>query len=342
MATAASQPVKSACVLVVDDEAANVLLLERLLEVSDFTNVVSTTDSSQVVSLCTQHDPDLIVLDLHMPDPDGFEVMGMLTPWINGPTKLPVLVATADVNPETKRRALAAGARDFLTKPLDPSEVVVRIANLLESRLLQLELRDQAKSLELAVEELEAIEPLATAAAFRDDDQAEHALRVARTSALVAESLRLSPETVDLIGRAARLHDIGKIGLPDDVLLAPGRLAPEDAELVKLHAEIGAEILGKSRSRLLTMAAEIARTHHERWDGSGYPQGLSGEQIPVAGRIVALADAFDGLVNPPPGTEPRPVPDAVAEIRRRGGRELDPAVVSAFDALQHEDLADAA
>jgi putative two-component system response regulator len=304
--------------------------------------VVSTSDSSDVVSLCTQHDPDLIVLDLHMPDPDGFEVMGMLSPWINGPEKLPVLVATADVNPETKRRALAAGARDFLTKPLDPAEVVVRIENLLESRLLQLELRDQAKSLEREVEDLEAIEPLATAAAYRDDDQEEHALRVARTAALVAESLGLPGETVDMIGRAARLHDVGKIGLPDQVLMHPDGLDPEDAELLKLHVDIGAEILGRGRSRLLTMAAEIARTHHERWDGTGYPQGLTGEQIPVSGRIVRLADTFDELVNPPPGREPRRVPDAVAEIRRLSGLEFDPAVVSAFDALEHEELADAA
>jgi putative two-component system response regulator len=334
---------KDACVLIVDDEAANVLLLERLLEVSDFTNVVSTTQSSEVVALCTSHDPDLIVLDLHMPDPDGFEVMGMLSPWIQGPTKLPVLVATADVNPETKRRALAAGARDFLTKPLDPSEVVVRIENLLESRLLQLELRKQAKALEKAVEEqsqeltdaaLECIEPLAVASAFRDDDQAEHALRVARTSALLARELGLPEDTVEMIGRAARLHDVGKIGLSDDVLLHPARLAPEDVELMKSHVAIGAEILGHGRSRLMKLATEIARTHHERWDGGGYPDGLRGEQIPVPGRIVGLADTFDGLVH----NAAKPLPEAVAEIQRLAGREFDPNVVRAFEALDHQDL----
>jgi cyclic di-GMP phosphodiesterase len=335
---------RDACVLVVDDESANVLLLERLLEVSDFTNVVSTTDSSQAIGLCTTHEPDLIVLDLHMPDPDGFEVMGMLSPWIQGPTKLPVLVATADVNPETKRRALAAGARDFLTKPLDPSEVVVRIENLLEARLLQRELREQTKALEKAVEEqsqeltdagLEIIEPLAAASAFRDDDQAEHALRVGRTSALLARELALHEETVEMVGRAARLHDVGKIGLSDDVLLRPpGKLAPEDLELKKSHVAIGAAILGRGRSPLLRMAAEIARTHHERWDGSGYPDGLRGEQIPMPGRIVGLADTFDVLVH----TAAMPLPDAVARLQDLAGRDFDPAVVRAFEALDHDEL----
>jgi putative two-component system response regulator len=343
VAPAERRPVKDASVLIVDDEAANVLLLERLLEVSDFTNVASTTHSSEVVALCTSFDPDLIVLDLHMPDPDGFEVMGMLSPWIQGPTKLPVLVATADVNPETKRRALAAGARDFLTKPLDPSEVVVRIENLLEARLLQLELREQAKALEKAVEAqsqeltdaaLEVIEPLAVASAFRDDDQDGHALRVARTSGLLARELGIPEESAELIGRAARLHDVGKIGLPDDLLLHPGRLAAEDRELMKSHVAIGAEILGHGRSRLLKLAAEIARTHHERWDGSGYPEGLRGEHIPVPGRIVGLADTFDGLVH----NASKLLPEAVAEIQRRAGREFDPNVLRAFEALDHEGL----
>jgi putative two-component system response regulator len=327
----------------VDDESANVLLLERLLEVSDFTNVVSTTESAEVVALCTAHDPDLIVLDLHMPDPDGFEVMGRLSPWIHGPTKLPVLVATADVNPDTKRRALSAGARDFLTKPLDPSEVVVRIQNLLEARLLQRELRDQAKALGKAVEAqsveltdaaLEAVETLGAAAAYRDDDDELHARRVGRTACLLAQGIGASDATAEMIERAARLHDIGKIGMPDAILMGAGRLAPEDAELMKSHVEIGAEILGRGRSRLLRMAAEIARTHHERWDGSGYPDGLSGEQIPISGRVVALADAFDHLVH----GAARPVPDAVGEIRRLAGHEFDPNVVSAFDALHHDEL----
>ena len=341
------QSIKNACVLIVDDEPANVLLLERLLEVSDFTNVVATTDSSQAVTLCTSSDPDLIVLDLQMPDPDGFEVLGMLSPWTRGPTKLPVLVATADANPDTKRRVLAAGARDFLTKPLDPSEVVVRIQNLLEARLLQVELRKQTRALQKAVEErteeltgtaMDVMGPLAAAAGYRDDEQDEHRLRVGRASTLVARGLGMDEATAEMIGRAARLHDVGKIGLSDDVLLHSNGHAPEDLELVKNHVAIGAEILGRGRSRLSRMAAEIARTHHERWDGSGYPEGLRGEQIPMSGRIVALADTFDGLVYPRPQKEAMQLTDAVRAVQALAGGELDPTVVSAFDALDHEAL----
>ena len=146
-----------------------------------------------------------------------------------------------------------------------------------------------------------------------------------RTAALLARGLGLDDETVEMIGRAARLHDVGKIGLSDHVLLQSGGYAPGDLELMKNHVAIGAEILGGGRSRLLKMAAEIARTHHERWDGSGYPEGLSGEQIPVSGRIVALADCFDGLVFPPPGTTAKRLPEAVGEIQKRAGVDLDPA-----------------
>lgn len=339
--------VKSARIMVVDDEPANVRLVERLLAVADFTNVVTTTDSSQVVSLCAEVEPDLIVLDLHMPDPDGFEVMGMLAPWIRGSTRLPVLVATADVTPDTKRRALAAGARDFLTKPLDPSEVVVRIENLLDARMGQIELRRVNKALEedlerraraLAEVEGDLVEPLGFAAEYRDEEAHEHTLRVGRAAALLAAELGLSHELTGLIGRAARLHDVGKIGLSDAILLHPGPYSPDESELMKSHVAIGAEILGRGQSRLLRMAAEIARTHHERWDGSGYPEGLGGEEIPISGRIVAVADTFDALHQPRPYRPAKSLPDALAEVRSLSGRAFDPAVVSAFEALDHSQL----
>ena len=339
--------VKSARIIVVDDEPANVRLLEKLLEVADFTNVVSTTDSSQVVSLCAEAEPDLIVLDLHMPDPDGFEVMGMLAPWISGSTRLPVLVATADVTPDTRRRALSAGARDFLTKPLDPSEVVVRVENLLDARMGQVELRRQNKALEadarsralaLAEVEMDLVEPLGFAAEYRDEEAQEHTLRVGRGSALLAAQLALPDESVGLIARAARLHDVGKIGLSDSILLNPGPLSPEEFELMKSHVAIGAEILSRGRSRLFRLAAEIARSHHERWDGSGYPEGLTGEEIPMSGRIVALADAFDALCHPRPYRVAKSLPEALAEIRGLSGHAFDPAVMSAFEALDHEEL----
>jgi putative two-component system response regulator len=163
-------------------------------------------------------------------------------------------------------------------------------------------------------------------------------LRVGRTSVLLARELALPHDVVAVMDRAARLHDVGKIGLSDSVLLNTGRYTPEDFELMKTHVLIGAEILSRGRSLLLRTAADIARTHHERWDGSGYLEGLRGEQIPMAGRIAAVADTFDALTRRRPYREAMPVPDAVAEIRGLAGREFDPRVVSAFESLDHPAL----
>ena len=340
--------VKSARIMIVDDEPGNVRLMEKVLEVSDFTNVVSTTDSSAVVALCAETEPDLIILDLHMPEPNGFELMGMLSPWMRGPTRLPILVATADPNPQANRQAMAAGARDFITKPFDPTELLARVNNLLEVRLLHFELRRQNKALEGRVQKqlsdldevgLELLEPLAFAAEFRDEDARDHTLRVGRTSTLLAAELALPDEARELIGRAARLHDVGKIGLSDTILLKRGRYTAEEYELMKSHTLIGAEILGRGRSQLLRMGAEIALTHHERWDGSGYPEGLRGEQIPMPGRIAALADTFDALTHVRLYREAKPLGEAVDEIRALSGRDFDPRVVRAFEALPHEELA---
>jgi putative two-component system response regulator len=339
--------VKKARVMIVDDDPANVRLVEKLLEIADFTDVVSTTDSSAVVSLCAEIEPDLIVLDLHMPDPDGFELLGMLAPWIRGSARLPILVATADITPDTKRRALAAGARDFLTKPLDPSEVIVRIENLLDARVGQLELRRQIEALEqsargrareLMEAEADLAVPLAAAAEYRDEQSPAHTLRIGRTSALLAGEIGLPDETIGLIALAARLHDVGNVGLSDAVLLKPGTYTPGEFELMKSHAAMGAEILDRGRSRLLKLAAEIARTHHERWDGSGYPAGLSGEEIPMSGRIVGLADVFEALCHPRPYREAKALAEVVPEIRGLSGHAFDPRVVSAFLALDHAQL----
>ena len=338
---------KRARILIVDDQQSNILVMESLLGASDFTNLTSTTDPSEVVTLCAETDPDLIILDLHMPEIDGFEVMGMLRPWTRGSSRLPILVVTADVSPEVKRRALSLGARDFLTKPVDPTEVLLRVTNLVESRLIQNELREQNRALEQRVREgareleearLEVIERLAFAAEYRDDETGEHTARVGRTSARLARQVGLAPDIVELIRRAAPLHDVGKLGVSDAILLKPGELGPEEFELMKLHVAIGGEILAESRSRLLQMSEEIALTHHERWDGSGYPAGLRGESIPITGRLVALADSFDALTHRRPYKEAQPIAEAVAEIRRLSGVHFDPRVVEAFEALDHEAL----
>jgi putative two-component system response regulator len=282
-----------------------------------------------------------------MPEPNGFRLMELLAEEIQGPTRLPVLVLTADITQEVKKRALASGARDFLTKPFDPTEVELRLRNLLETRRLQLELQSHNETLERRVQDrtrdldmarLETLERLALAGEYRDDNTHEHAQRVGRSAARLAEALGRPAYEVELLRRAAPLHDIGKIGVPDAILLKPGKLDPQEFEVMRTHSRIGHQILSGSGSRVLRVSAEIALTHHERWDGSGYPEGLKGDAIPLCGRIAAVADVFDALMHRRPYKEAWSLDAAVAEIREGSGRHFDPAVVGVFEALDPASL----
>jgi putative two-component system response regulator len=337
---------RRARILIVDDQEQNVALLKHILAHAGYTNLVTTTDSSQVNALCRQTDLDLVLLDLHMPDPDGFEVMKELTPWSES-RWLPILVLTADDGQAVRERALEAGAKDFVTKPIQQAEVLLRIKNLLQVRFLNLELQARSVVLERRVQErtqdleearLEILERLAVAAEFRDDDTGEHTRRVGRTSALIARAIGLDDESVELIRQAAPLHDIGKIGISDRILLKPGKLTPEERARMQTHVSIGRSILSGSRSPLLQMAEQVASTHHEWWDGSGYMWGLADTAIPVVGRIVAVADVFDALTHDRPYKEAWPVEKAAAEIKHLSGRQFDPEVVEAFCQLDHDEL----
>jgi putative two-component system response regulator len=337
----------NARVLVADDEHANVVLLERLLHRWGFADVVSTTSSAQVVALCRRSRPDILLLDLQMPDPNGFRLMDLLADEIQGPTRLPVVVLSTEITPDVKRRALAGGARDFLTKPLDPTEVELRVRNLLETRRLQLELQGQNESLERRVRErtrdldmarLETLERLALAGEYRDDNTHEHAERVGRSVGRFAAALGQPVDEVELIRRAAPLHDVGKIGVPDAILLKPGKLDRNEYQLMKRHAGIGHRMLSGSGSRVLQLSAEIALTHHERWDGKGYPAGLRRDEIPLSGRLTAVADVFDALMHRRPYKEAWSIDAALAEIRHEVGRQFDPAVVEVFETLEPEAL----
>jgi putative two-component system response regulator len=337
-------------IVVVDDEQANTILLAGLLKRWDFSNVVAVTDPTRVVDEFTTLVPDLVLLDVSMPVLSGFDVMRLLEPWTGGDTPVPVVVLTADVTDETKHKALKFGARDFLTKPFDPEEVRLRVSNQLELRLLQLQVKAHTDDLEdrvrrrthqLELSRLELVHRLALAAEYRDDDTHEHAHRIGHTAALLADGVGLAIGAVERIRLAAPLHDIGKIAIPDSILLKPAKLTPDEFETIKTHAAIGARILAGSRSQLLRTAAEIALSHHERWDGNGYPGGLAGVAIPMAGRLVAVADVFDALAHRRPYKEPWPVAEAVAEILSQSGRHFDPDVVEAFEALDHDALVDA-
>ena len=337
---------KKAKIVIVDDEPANVMLLERIFKQAGYTNLTTTTNSSEVLGLCTGINPDIVLLDLHMPSPDGFEVMQQLAPW-SEVRSLPIMVLTADAGLETRKRALTEGANDFLTKPLDAVEVLLRTRNLLRMRYLEVAWRKQNLSLETEVMErtedvhqarLEILERLAVAAEYRDDETGEHTRRVGRTSALLAQTIGLGDEEVELIRHGAPLHDVGKIGIPDVILLKPGKLTPQELEVMKRHVTIGRAILSGSESPLLKTSELIAYTHHEWWDGTGYPTGAIADETPIAGRIVAIADVFDALTHERPYKQALPLDEAVAEIRTLGGRQFDPRITEAFLSLDHAAL----
>jgi putative two-component system response regulator len=330
---------QAARILVVDDEPANVLLLERLLDEAGYPNHAATTDPRQVLAIHARFDPDLVLLDLLMPHLDGLAVMAQLRQVVPAGTYLPILVLTADMTTEARQQALAGGASDFLLKPFDPTEVLLRIGNLLQTRRLHLELRRHNRLLEQRVRDRtaqleqarnEILQRLALAAEYRDDDTHQHTLRVGELSALLAAALGLADQQVRRIRQAAPLHDIGKIGITDLVLLKPAKLTPQEFEHVKTHTLIGARILADSTVPVLQLGREIALTHHERWDGSGYPHGLRGERIPLSGRIVTVADVFDALIHDRPYKHAWPVDRAIAEITTQKGRQFDPDVVDAF------------
>ena len=329
-------------ILAIDDQPANLAVLEQMLAPEGYTGLLTCPDPEQGLELAVAAMPDLILLDLHMPKLDGFEVLRRIR--AGRPDQPPVIVLTADVSAPARHRALDLGARDFLTKPLDRVDVVLRVRNALETRRLQQELERRNESLNKAVayrtrelEEarLEVVDRLALAGEFRDDDTQEHARRIGRLTGLLARGVGVAAEGCELFERAAPLHDIGKIGVPDAILLKPGRLTAAEMERMREHAAAGAAILGGSRSALLATAAEIALTHHERWDGRGYPRGLAGTDIPLPGRIVAVADVFDALRNERPYKRAWPLDEAVTEIAAGAGRHFDPAVVAAFLELDH-------
>ena len=328
---------KHARILIVDDEEQNIALLRRLLERAGFGRLESTTDPREVADLYVRFRPDLILLDLHMPHMDGLEVLDQLNQ-IAEASYLPILMLTGDMSQDAKREALSRGAKDFVSKPFHTDEVLLRISTLLETRFLYLQIQSQNQMLEAKVRErtrelesaqIEIIERLARAAEFRDDNTGQHTERVGQMAALLAKKIGLPDSQVSLIRRAATLHDVGKIGIADSILLKLGKLTPEEFAIVRTHTTIGARILSGSRFPILRLAEEIAFNHHERWDGDGYA-GIAKDAIPLAGRIVTVADVFDALTQKRPYKAAWPVGEAMAEIERQRGRQFDPALADAF------------
>lgn len=325
-------------ILIVDDEKAYVQLLEHFLASAGYRDVRSTTSAHDVIPLVGAFRPDLILLDLHMPEVDGIELLRELEPY-TATTFLPVLMLTGDISDGARKESLAGGAKDFLNKPFDLLEARLRIENLLERRYLHLAMRRQERELEERVRErtaeleamrIELLERFSLAVDYRDDATGRHTQSVGNMAGRIAQELGLPPDQVEHIRLGAALHDIGKVGISDAVLLKPGELTAAEVALMKTHTTLGAKLLSGGRSRLLQTAELIAAAHHERWDGLGYPRGLQGEQIPLPARIAALADVVDALSSDRPYRARWPADRIRTEIVRQSGRQFDPGIVDAY------------
>ena len=325
-------------ILIVDDNLANVALLEAILEEEDYGAVFSTTDPRDVLPLYRQHQFDLILLDIRMPWLSGIEVLNLLREEIVN-DYVPVIVLTAQTDMETRQQALMAGAKDFITKPFEDWEVLLRIQNMLETRMYYTRQVDRADNLEQEVRkrteeirltQLETVRRLGVAGEFRDNETGAHVLRMSHICSMLAKKLGLSETYCEMILYASSMHDVGKIGVRDAVLLKQGKLDDEEWKLMKRHPQIGAQIIGNQRSELMTLAREIALNHHEKWDGNGYPCGLGGDEIPVSARIAAISDVFDALTSQRPYKEAWSIEKAVALISEESGRHFDPALVEIF------------
>ena len=326
-------------ICILDDDTDNVSFLKSILEWSGYTNYVGISDSSTALSSFKAYRPDLIILDLHMPKPTGYDLLKSVREDEFPGEYLPVIALTGDVTMETKTKTLNGGATDFLIKPVDALEILLRIRNLLEARQMHLQLsryqehleqevRDRTADLSLA--HLGALAALARAGELRDDDTGEHTHRVSDVAAGIARLLGKEGSYVEAIRITAPLHDVGKIAIPDSILLKPGKLTPEEFEVMKGHTTAGAQILSTIEAPTMNLARCIALSHHERWNGTGYPHGIANEDIPLSARIVAVADVYDALTHERPYKRAWSHEDAVTEIKTMSGSFFDPRIVKAF------------
>jgi len=346
--------------MIVDDEPINIKVVRKYLQGAGYSHFVTTSDSTQAMDLLRSQQPDAVLLDIMMPQINGLQILE----WIRQDEHLrhtPVLILTASTDAPTKLSALELGATDFLAKPVDPHELMPRLRNVLTVKAHQdylagysvkLERDVQKRTAEVEISRLRVIQCLARAGEYRDDTTGRHVIRVGRCARILAAELGYNPRKAAMVELAAQLHDIGKIGIPDAILLKPGKLTPEEYAVMRKHCEYGKAIIDPTTdseaelarkysdlglmprqsvdSPLLTMAASIAMTHHERFNGSGYPAGIVGEAIPLEGRITAIVDVFDALHSPRPYKAAFPIEKCLEILQSGRGSEFDPEVLDGF------------
>ncbi|WP_019917199.1 two-component system response regulator [Methyloversatilis discipulorum] len=320
-------------ILVADDTPENIDLLSAVLR-QDYRVKVATSGEKALAIVNSTEPPDLILLDIMMPGMNGYDVCRRIkaNPDRRG---IPVIFVTAMTSIEDERLGLEVGAVDYITKPISPPIVAARVRThlALYDQTRVLEDRVRARTAELFASRQQIIRRLGRAAEFRDNETGNHVIRMSYYARLIAQAIGLGPEATELLFNTASMHDIGKIGIPDAVLLKPGPLTKAEWAVMRQHPEIGAEIIGEHDDELLQTARTIALTHHERFDGSGYPRGLIGEDIPLFGRIVAIADVFDALMTARPYKPAMPIDETLQVMGRNTGLHFDPALMEVLPSV---------
>ena len=364
-----SDELRSARIMIVDDEEVNILTVERHLRVEGYQDFITTMRPQEAMQLLHQCRPDVVLLDIRMPGLTGLDIL-QAKRLDSSLDHIPVIILTASSDPGTKRKALELGANDFLTKPLDPNDLVPRVKNALLVKKHYDQKADQAAQLEELVRRRtadleqsrhELVLSLARAGEHRDNETGNHVLRVGRYAGLIARALGWPKSQIDVIELAAQLHDVGKIGVPDHILFKPGKLDAQEFEIIinhcawgkhiieplpdkemqtlRSHARRGENILHVRGSAILMMASRIAQTHHENWDGSGYPLGLAGEDIPIEGRITAIADVYDALSTKRPYKEAFPRVKCFEIMDELRSKKFDPRLLDCFFASTEDVVA---
>ena len=330
--------VRRPTILVADDSPQNIELLSRVLG-DDYRIRVATSGEKALQLVYSDEPPDLILLDIMMPDLSGHEVCRRIKANPDR-RRIPIVFVTAMSTVEDERLGLMLGAVDYITKPISPPLVQARVRThlALYDQSRELERMVAQRTAELVATRQQIIRRLGRAAEFKDNETGNHVVRMSHIARLIGQQAGLGPENVQLLFQTAAMHDVGKIGVPDNILLKPGPLDEGEWQIVRQHPQIGADIIGRHDNELLAAARTIALTHHERWDGTGYPQGLKGDQIPLFGRIVAIADVFDTLMSDRPYKKALNAPQALAELAAGRGTHFDPQLLDGFFQQQFEIL----